>query len=106
MSITGTLRSAPWLEGIEGSGAHELIESSAQVIRVIADPGFGKTTCLKRRIQQLVHKDGIGPKTTFVGTFTRAIARELREALGTEVRVATLHSLAFELFRKYPVAHH
>ena len=95
---------APWLEGIEGSAAQELIESDAQVIRVIAGPGSGKTTCLKRRIQRLVQKDGIDPKTVFVGTFTRAIARELRDALGTEVRVSTLHSLAYELLRKYPAA--
>ena len=95
---------APWLEGIEGSGAHDLIESDAQVIRVIAGPGSGKTTCLKRRIQRLVQKDNIDPKTMFVGTFTRAIATELREALGTKVRVSTLHSLAYELLRKYPAA--
>ncbi len=94
----------PWLEGIEGSVAHELIESDAQVIRVVAGPGSGKTTCLKRRLQRLIQKDEIDPKTVFVGTFTRAISRELREALGTEVRISTLHSLAYGLLRKYPAA--
>ena len=97
-------RPTPWLDGIEGKNAHELIESDAQVIRVVAGPGSGKTTCLKRRIQRLIQKDRIDPKTVFVGTFTRAIASELREALGTEIRVATLHSLAYELLRKHPVA--
>ena len=95
---------APWLEGIEGSAALELIDSDAQVIRVVAGPGSGKTTCLRRRIQRLVQKDGIDPKTVFVGTFTRAIASELKEALGTEVRVSTLHALAYDLLRRYPVA--
>ena len=97
-------RPVPWLEGIEGSAAHELIESNDRVIRVVAGPGSGKTTCLKRRIQRLVQNDEVDPATMFVGTFTRAIARELREALGTEVQVSTLHSLAYELLRKYPVA--
>ena len=107
MTAIGTLtesQQAPWLQGIEGSSAHELIESEAQVIRVVAGPGSGKTTCLKRRIQRLVQKDGIDPNTVFVGTFTRAIASELREALGTKVRVSTLHSLAYKLLRKYPAA--
>ena len=67
-------------------------------------PGSGKTTCLRRRIQRLVQKDGIDPKTVFVGTFTRAIASELKEALGTEVRVSTLHALAYDFLRRYPVA--
>ena len=105
-SVTGIAKSntSPWLKGMEGSDAHELIESNDKVIRVIAGPGSGKTTCLKRRIQRLVQKDEVDPTTMFVGTFTRAIAKELREALGTEVQVSTLHSLAYELLRKYPVA--
>ena len=94
----------PWLEGIEGSPARELIESNSQIIRVVAGPGSGKTTCLKRRIQRLVQKDEIDPKTMFAGTFTRAIAKELKESLGTDVRVSTLHSLAYELLREYPAA--
>ena len=101
---TSESQPAPWLEGIEGSTALELIDSDAPVIRVVAGPGSGKTTCLRRRIQRLVQKDGIAPNTVFVGTFTRAIASELREALGTEVRVSTLHALAHDLLRKYPVA--
>ena len=66
--------------------------------------GQGRTTCLRRRIQRLVQKDGIDPKTVFIGTFTRAIASELKEALGTEVRVSTLHALAYDFLRRYPVA--
>ena len=95
---------APWLEGIEGCAAHKLIESNDTVTRVVAGPGSGKTTCLKRRIQRLVQKEEVDPQKIFVGTFTRAIAKELREALGTEVQVSTLHSLAFELLRKHPAA--
>lgn len=94
----------PWLEGIEGDAACELIESDDRVIRVVAGPGSGKTTCLKKRIQRLVQKDKVDPRTIFAGTFTRAIAKELQEALGTEVCVSTLHSLAYDLLRKHPAA--
>ena len=96
--------SAPWIRGIEGTAAHHLIESDAKVIRVLAGPGAGKTTCLKRRIQRLIQNNGINPETIFVGTFTRAIAKELKEAVGKEVKVSTLHSHATELLRKFPLA--
>ena len=98
------LSTAPWLEGIEGETASSLIDSNAPIIRVIAGPGAGKTTCLKRRIQRLVQRDRVNPETIFVGTFTRAVANELTDALGTEVRVSTLHSYAYNLLRKYPAA--
>ena len=94
----------PWLDGIEGSAARELIESDSLVIRVIAGPGSGKTTCLKRRLQRLVQQNQVSPERVFAGTFTRAIAQELRDALGNDVRVSTLHSLAYELLRKHPAA--
>ena len=105
VTIISSARKAPtWLEGIEGRAAHELIESDSKVIRVVAGPGSGKTTCLKRRLQRLVEQQQINPEEIFAGTFTRAIARELREALGGDIRVSTLHSLAYELLRSHPHA--
>ena len=97
-------KTAAWLEGIEGETAHELIESRAPVIRVIAGPGSGKTTCLKRRTQRLIEGDGIDPAKIYVGTFTRAVTDELKQALGDEIDVSTLHSLAYRLLRKHPGA--
>ena len=94
----------PWLEGIEGKTAHELIKSTAPVIRVVAGPGSGKTTCLKRRTQRLILGDRINAEKMYVGTFTRAIASELNQELGSNVRVSTLHSLAYELLRDNPEA--
>ena len=95
---------APWLEGIEGENARSLIQSDSQIIRVIAGPGTGKTTCLKRRIQRLIQQDRINPTTIFVGTFTRTIANELEDELGTEIHVSTLHSHAYGLLRRFPAA--
>ncbi len=95
---------APWLNEINGRDAQQLIESNATIIRVVAGPGSGKTTCLKRRIQRLVQKDKVDPETMFVGTFTRAIAKELRKALCPQVKVPTIHSFAYELLLKHPEA--
>ena len=93
-----------WLEGIEGEAARELIESNAPVIRVVAGPGTGKTTCLKQRTRRLIEGDGVDPRKIYVGTFTRAIANELREELSSEIEVSTLHSLALKLLNEYPEA--
>ena len=102
--ISSAGQTPAWLEGIEGREAQELIESDSKVIRVVAGPGSGKTTCLKRRLQRLVEQQQINPERVFAGTFTRAIARELRDALGEDIRVSTLHSLAYELLRTHPHA--
>ena len=95
---------APWLKDIEGDAAEKLIESRAPLIRVVAGPGAGKTTCLKSRVRRQVEGDGVRPSSIFVGTFTRAIATELNQNLGQEIEVSTLHSLAFRLLRQYPGA--
>ena len=92
-----------WLNGIEGPDARQLIESQSSVIRVVAGPGSGKTTCLKRRIQKLVQKDNTDLQKVFVGTFTRAISNELRDALDKSVKVSTIHSLAYTLLKDYPL---
>ena len=93
-----------WLDGIEGEDAQELVESDSSVIRVVAGPGSGKTTCLKGRIQRLIEKDKIDPKKIFVGTFTRTIARELEKNLDPRVKVSTIHSLAYKLLLENPAA--
>lgn len=94
----------PWLVGIEGEQLIQLIESDAPVVAVVAGPGSGKTTGIKRRVQRLVERDGVDPDRIFVGTFTRAIARDLQAALGEQLRVSTLHSLALRLLRENPAA--
>lgn len=107
-----------WLDGIEGEALPPLITSDSLVVRVVAGPGSGKTTGLKRRVQRLIQGDRISPEKIFVGTFTRAVAKELAEALGVSVttdelgeeeannnvRVSTLHSHALRLIRSYPTA--
>ena len=109
----------PWLAGVEGDELSQLIQSDEPIIRVVAGPGSGKTLGLKRRVRRLVEGDSVDPRAIFVGTFTRAIARELATELGTTVvyeeeeersgtardpEVSTLHSLALRLLRAHPEA--
>lgn len=102
----------PWLDGIEGNAVPTLILSDKKLIRVIAGPGSGKTTGLKRRIQRLIQGESVDPKTVFVGTFTRAVTKELDEALSlkpkpktknheddSSIEISTLHGHALNLIR-------
>ena len=101
-----THASRPWLEGVEGDDAREFIGSNEPVIRVVAGPGSGKTFCLERRTWRLVEGDGINQRKIFVGTFTRAMADELGKKLGRfdDIKISTLHSLAYKLLRDNPSA--
>jgi DNA helicase-2/ATP-dependent DNA helicase PcrA len=100
-----------WLQGIRGDHARRLIESQSTVVKVVAGPGAGKTTCLQKRIVRLVDERGVARNDIFVGTFTRVIRNALRDALanptpGSEAGepgpvVATLHSHAAQLLREY-----
>ncbi len=90
----------PWLRGIEGESARELITSEVSLIRVVSGPGSGKTTCLKRRTQKLIEGDDVESKRIFVETFTRAVTQELKDTLGDDINVSTLHSLARSLIQK------
>jgi superfamily I DNA/RNA helicase len=91
----------PWLEGLDGDAVPRLIETNAPIVRVVAGPGAGKTTGLKRRVRRLLEKDDVDPSAIFVGTFTRAVTADLAEELDEYaergVRVSTLHSHALLL---------
>ncbi len=104
-----------WLEGIKGEQSRRLIgERRNAVIKVLAGPGAGKTTCLKRRVLRLVDTAKVRRAQIFVGTFTRVIAKTLHEAFikpqidadGEEDDpvVSTLHFHAARLLRENPDA--
>lgn len=103
-----------WFEGINGKHSRRLIASDSKVIKVLAGPGAGKTTCLKRRVIRLVDEKVATRREIFVGTFTRVIAKSLDDAFRPQtadgldnddrVTVATLHSHAARLLRENPDA--
>src|SRR5579859_179769 len=74
-------------------------------VRVTAGPGAGKSYTIEKRIVHLL-RNGANPRNVYVISFTRATGEELRSridkfcatqglaALGAQVRVSTMHSLA------------
>jgi len=70
----------PWNEDVRGAPALELINSDATTIRVEAGPGTGKTFGLIRRVQRILHPDGlnVSGKDVLIVAFNRVIANHLR----------------------------
>ena len=78
-----------WNAGVQGAQVSPLINLDADTIRCIAGPGSGKTFGLVRRVERILHPDGLGVngRDVLVVAFNRVIARQLRQDL--EERLAT-----------------
>ena len=76
--------SAPWLEGVQGTQVLPIINSDGETIRVEAGPGTGKTFGLVRRVQRILHPQGLGVlgHELLVVAFNRVIAKQLRQEIG------------------------
>ncbi len=72
-------------------------------VAIIAGPGTGKTKTLVERICYL-QKNGAQPKSILALTFTKKAAEEMSERLKNRgangLRVATFHSLCFDLLKE------
>ena len=85
--------SASWNQGVIGTQVLPLINDDAPVIRVEAGPGTGKTYGLVRRVQRILHPQGLGVKGERVAvvTFNRVIAKKLSEDVEKMLKTS-LHS--------------
>jgi len=97
-----------WDQDLEGS-AYEIAATNAQIVRVQAGPGTGKTFALMRQVARLL-EEGKEPGRILVCTLTRTAAIDLVRqisALGVEgagrVRVGTLHSYCMRVLRESSV---
>lgn len=88
---------------------HLAAHDANSVVRLVAGPGTGKSTSIEERVCWLLG-NGVPPETTYVISFTRATALDLRERVrrycsnhGQEtaglVSVSTLHSLALRILK-------
>jgi superfamily I DNA/RNA helicase len=70
----------PWHENIRGTQVFPIIDSNDAVIRVEAGPGTGKTFGLIRRVQRVLHPQGLNVPgdRVLVVAFNRVIAKQLR----------------------------
>lgn len=98
----------PWLEDVEGEQVPQIIERDADIILVEAGPGTGKTYGLARRVQRILHPDGLNVpgKKVLVVAFNRVIAKQLSQEINdclknsphvSEPVIRTVHALCLEL---------
>src|SRR5439155_939449 len=82
----------PWNQGVQGTQALPLINDDVSVMRVEAGPGTGKTFGLVRRVQRLLHPEGLAARgrEVLVVAFNRVIAKQLETGIN-EALAASPH---------------
>lgn len=95
-----------WDDRLVGVG-REIAGSSAEIQRVLAGPGTGKSFALQRKVARLLEIEHALPARILVVTFTRVAAADLKRnmsRIGTlgsdEIDARTLHSYCFRLLSK------
>lgn len=86
------------------------VHEQSRVVRLIAAPGTGKSTCIGKRVIWLLSQ-GVNPNVIYALSFTRAAANELKERIqkqccangfgnqAEDIWVSTAHSLALRMLR-------
>jgi len=93
-----------WNEGVLGTQVLPLINIDANTIRCVAGPGSGKTFGLVRRVERILHPEGLGidGRNVLVVAFNRVIARQLRDDIHARLKtfdckhepvIRTIHAL-------------
>lgn len=97
-----------WTDGVRGEQVLPLIERDAQALRVEAGPGTGKTFGLVRRVERILHPEGLSAhgRDVLVVAFNRVIAKQLEseifERLSTfehegNPTIRTIHALCLQV---------
>lgn len=100
--------SESWNEGVRGTQVLPLINSDAETIRCLAGPGSGKTFGLVRRVERILHPDGLAlsGRDVLVVAFNRVTARQLRDDIHKRLKtfeykhapvIRTIHALCVEV---------
>jgi len=97
-----------WSDGVRGEQVIPLIERDAEIIRVQAGPGTGKTFGLVRRVERILHPEGLaasGPSVLIVA-FNRVIAKQLERDIQARLNtfehdgsptIRTIHALCLQI---------
>ena len=99
---------SPWLEKVQGNQVPDIINSDDDIILVEAGPGTGKTFGLVRRVQRILHPQGLGVlgAEVLVVAFNRAIAKQLRQDIEERLEqsphegkpvIRTVHALCLDV---------
>jgi len=98
----------PWLEGVRGTQVLPIILLDDDIIRVEAGPGTGKTFGLERRVQRILHPQGLNVpgNQVLVVAFNRVIAKQLQKDIAESLAdsphngepvIRTVHSLCLQV---------
>jgi ATP-dependent DNA helicase UvrD/PcrA len=97
-----------WNQGVLGIEVPRLINLDADTIRCVAGPGSGKTFGLVRRVERILHPEGLAVDghDVLVVAFNRVIARQLRDDIDVRLKtfeheyepvIRTIHALCVEV---------
>lgn len=97
-----------WKEGVRGEQVLPLIELDASTIRVEAGPGTGKTFGLVRRVERILHPEGLAVhgRNVLVVAFNRVIAKQLETEIQARLStfehegaptIRTIHALCLQV---------
>src|SRR4030042_3230929 len=102
----------PWHEGIRGTQVFPIIDLDDDTIRVEAGPGTGKTFGLVRRVQRILHPQGLNVpgSRVLVVAFNRVIAKQLQKDIDTRLAnsphdgepvIQKIHALCLRVISTY-----
>jgi superfamily I DNA/RNA helicase len=94
----------PWNKNVRGTQVLPLINLDADTIRAEAGPGTGKTFGLVRRVQRILHPEGLAVPggEVLIVAFNRVIAKQLKAEIGARLEesphdgepvIRTVHAL-------------
>src|SRR5262245_28225142 len=97
-----------WNKDVRGVQVPPLINSDAETIRCVAGPGRGKTFGLGRRVERILHPEGLAVdgREVLIVAFNRVIARQLRDDIAARLAtfehihspvIRTIHALCVEV---------
>lgn len=97
-----------WDEGVRGTQLPPLINLDEDTIRCLAGPGTGKTFGLVRRVERILHPEGLAVDghDVLVVAFNRVIARQLRDDIRARLKtfehehepvIRTIHALCVDV---------
>ena len=97
-----------WNVGVRGTQVLPLINIDAGTIRVEAGPGTGKTFGLVRRVERILHPEGVSEAghEVLVVAFNRVIATQLQSDIGARLQtfahdgdplIKTIHALCVQV---------
>lgn len=102
----------PWHEGVRGTQVLPIIDLENDIIRVEAGPGTGKTFGLVRRVQRILHPQGLNVpgSQVLVVAFNRVIAKQLQKDIDERLAnspdngkplIQTVHALCLKVIRTH-----